>query len=171
LQIGPESGTTIDLNTVPLPAALANNKWEAGYMARAYLPPSPLPLSVGQPGYRIAVQGKSVSGAQLAADALVIMPADEQQMDAQYTAGNLATLREWVIGTTPDMRSYGFLRAIVGGAESGRLKTLGYSLLGPGDMTMVILPTVVGGVWNVKDVSLSVTVVVRPRYSWLVGPA
>lgn len=169
VRIGPESGVTDDIVTPPFSASVANSTWEPVYAGRVNLPTGEMPLVASRPGWKLALQGKSDTGVQMDADAVLLLPADEQQMDVRYTADDLATLREWVVGTTPDMRSYGFLRDTGDSSEAGRLLPVGRALLGPGDCQVVMLPTVAGGEWNVEDVSVDVTVHVRPVYSWLVG--
>lgn len=170
VRLGPESGTTHDLVSGPLYATVANSEWEPLYMGRTYLSPTETPLIATQTGWKLDVQGRADASTQMDVDALILMPADEQQVDVRYAPGDLSTARTWVVGTTPDMRSYGFLQD-GSGDEAGRLLAVGRALMGPGDTTCVLIPTVEGGVWNVDDVELSVTVHVRPVYMWLAGSA
>lgn len=170
LRLGLESGVTDDLITSPMFAAIGNNIWEPAQFAREYLAPISAPLAADIPGWSVEAEAKGLN-IDLDADALFLMPADEQQIDIRYTANNLAENHEWIFGTTPDLRSYGFLRDLSTGDEAGRIMPVGYCLLGPGDTTVVFLVTVAGGAWQIEDVAWEVYLTVVPQYRWLAGGA
>lgn len=169
LQLALASGTTVDLSTPPYTSLIANDTWEPALLTRGPLPAAAEEFDLGNTGWMARIQAIANATRSVSVDSLLLMPADEQQIDVQYLPGNLAIPREWVIGTTPALRTYAWLRDPGTGAEAGRLHALGYCLAGPGDTTFVLLMTTTGGVWQIDDVEAEINMTVIPRYRWLAG--
>lgn len=152
----------------PFRAAIGNDTWEWIYLRRMHLPPSSSPL-VGTPtGWSAVVQGRAVAPTNLGVDALALLPADEGNSgEAWYVPNDLTTPAVWRVWSTIHGYSNGYLSD--GSDETGNLRVRGRLALGPGDTTMVLLPTVAGNVSKVEDVSMKVTIWARPRYYWLAG--
>lgn len=170
LFIGRTNSATTQPPIGPFSAAIGNSEWEVVYAGRVTLPPSSTPNVASAPGFTITLQGRADTTTQLDADAIILLPADENNtVDACYTPNNLTSGLEWIAWQTVGGYSNGFLRD--GSDEAGNLNVRGTLAIGPGDSTLAMIPTVAGGVHNVEDVEMTVTLNCRARYLWLAGTA
>ena len=168
LFIGRTNSSTTTPPIGPFSAAIGNSEWEVVYVGRVHLPPSSTPNVASPPGFTITLQGRADTSTQLDADAIILLPADENNtVDAAYTPSNLTSGLEWIAWQTVGGHSNGFLKD--GSNEAGNLNVCGNVAIGPGDSTLAMLPTVAGGIHNVSDVEMTVTLNCRARYLWLVG--
>src|SRR5690606_15410693 len=124
LFVGRESGANGQPPIGPFYANVANSEWEVVYVKRVHLPPSSTPGVATAPGFTITLQGRADTSTQLDADAIILLPADENNsVDARYTPGNLTTPRDWVVWQTAQGHSNGFL--LDSGTEAGNLNVRG----------------------------------------------
>lgn len=165
------SGTTA-IESKGQAARISNAKWEPmKFFSGQYVPPAALPEGGTVEQWRVAIDaarndGNTVPGVRV--DALWMLPSDNV-LEAEYLGLDLATKREWVLSGRRDGGVSGILRNTSGGAETGLVSVKGRCEAGPGDTQWVVLPMVAGGEFNVSGISLSVTVTVIPRWSFLRG--
>lgn len=168
LFIGRENSATQQPAIGPFTASVANSEWEWVYLRRVHLPPSSTPGVAGMTDWTLVLQGRADTSVQLDADAILLLPADENStVDACYPPKNLTTPHEWHVWATPQGVPGGYLTD--GTDEAGNLRVRGVPSIGPGDTTMTFVPSVAGGISNVEDVEFDVQIYVWPRYEWLAG--
>lgn len=155
-------------------AMLGNGQWEMVYIGTVMLPPMPEweNQSTANPSWRVLLQSQlgssTATPATIDFDYLLLMPHEEPQLRAEYTAQNLATARTWVIDTRRDGRSSAVLTD-TSGTVQGQANKVGQFTLGPGSNLIVVDVSVAGSVHDVVNAKYSVRVEYVPRYADPIG--